>query len=83
MNKLDIGMRFFCINKGNIKEGLTIGKPYIINRVNNGVHINSNKEYHNIWVVNDFGLEKHYSRKRFVSMSEYRDIKINELLNEK
>ena len=81
MNKLNIGMRVFCINKGNIKEGLTIGESYTITKINHGKHLNSDKEYHNIWVVNDFGLEKHYSRKRFVSVSDFRDMKINELLN--
>ena len=71
-------MKVVCVKVGKITS-LTQGKSYTIVRQNNGKHDNSDKEYNNIWVVNDSGIERHYSRKRFVSIAEFRDIKLNEL----
>ena len=71
-------MKLVCINKGRIKS-LTEGKKYKVVRSNSGKHNNSDKEYNNIWVINDVGVEKHYSRKRFISVPEWRDNKLNEL----
>jgi DNA-directed RNA polymerase subunit N (RpoN/RPB10) len=69
-----------CIKSGKIKS-LTKGKIYTYIRENNGIHNNSDKKYNNIWVINDLGLEKHYSRRRFVTISEWRELKLNKLLN--
>jgi hypothetical protein len=72
-------MKLVCINKGKIKN-LTKGKTYKVVRTNSGKHNNSDKEYNNIWVINDVGIEKHYSRKRFISVPEWRDNIISDLL---
>lgn len=69
-------MRLVCINKGKIKN-LTEGITYIVVRTNSGKHLGSNKDYSNVWVINDVGIEKHYSRKRFITISESRNKKLN------
>ena len=71
-------MKLVCINKGRIKN-LTEGKKYKVVRTNSGKQNNSDKEYNSIWVINDVGIEKHYSRKRFISVPEWRDNKLKEL----
>ena len=77
-NLVKYGELVVCVKVGKIKN-LTQGKTYTIVRQNMGKHDNSDKEYNNIWIVNDLGIEKHYSKKRFVSVAEFRDIKLNEL----
>ena len=69
-------MRLVCINRGKIKN-LTEGSTYIVVRTNSGKHLDSNKDYSNVWVINDVGIEKHYSRKRFGTISESRNNKLN------
>lgn len=69
-----------CINKGNIKN-LTIGKNYIITKTNSGTHRSSSISYYNVWVINDANIEKHYSSKRFINISEYRENRLNEILS--
>jgi hypothetical protein len=71
-------MKVVCINKGGIKS-LTEGKKYKVVRTNSGKHNNSDKEYNNIWVINDFGIERNYSIKRFISVPEWRDNRLKEL----
>ncbi len=71
-------MILVCINKGKIKN-LTEGRKYTIVRENKGLHSNSDKNYHNIWVINDAGIERHYSTKRFITISEWRNINLNQL----
>jgi len=73
-------MKVVCINRGKIKN-LTLGKTYSIVRQNSGIHQNSDKEYNNIWVINDSGIEKHYSMKRFVDIVRWRDKVINDILS--
>lgn len=67
-----------CINKGKIKN-LTIGKKYEVTRTNSGIHHGSNITYTGMWVINDAGIEKHYSSKRFVDIMEWREIILNKL----
>ena len=68
-----------CINRGKIKN-LTVGKHYTITKSNTGKHLGSDKEYYNIWIVNDVGIEKHYSSRRFVDIQKYREMQLNELI---
>ena len=68
-----------CIKKGEIKN-LTVGKHYTVTKSNTGRHYGSDKEYYNIWVINDAGIEKHYSSKRFVDIQKYREMQLNELV---
>lgn len=70
-----------CIKKGKIKN-LTVGKFYKVTRTNNGVHYGSDISYSNVWVINDAGIEKHYSGKRFVDVTQWRDIQLNTILDE-
>ena len=67
-----------CIKKGKIKN-LTIGKRYKIVRTNSGIHYGSNIPYSSMWIINDAGIEKHYSSKRFRDVAEWRDKQLNEL----
>lgn len=69
-----------CIKRGKIKN-LTVGKNYEIVRKHSGVHQGSNIPYSGIWVINDAGDKKHYSSKRFIDISEWREKQINELIN--
>ena len=71
--------KIYCINKGKIKS-LTIGKQYELIKVQNGTHQDSNIPYSSVWVANDNGVVKHYSSKRFVSVSKYREQILNEIL---
>ena len=68
-----------CINKGKIKN-LTIGKNYTVVRVNSGIHHGSNIPYKGFYVINDADIVKHYSSKRFIDISEWRDRQLNELI---
>ena len=70
-----------CINKGKIKN-LTVGKRYEVVRTNSGVHQGSNIPFKGYWIINDAGIEKHYSSKRFIDVSEWRDKQLNVILNE-
>lgn len=69
-----------CINRGSIKN-LTVGKKYQVTKTNSGDHYGSDKSYFNVWVINDKGIERHYSGKRFISIDEYRDKQLNEVFN--
>lgn len=53
---------------GDIKD-LTYGKTYTITRTNMG----------GVWVVNDSGRGHYYSRKRFITLIEWRLIKLNKI----
>ncbi len=68
-----------CISKGKIKN-LTIDKNYIITRRQDGVHSGSNKPLTGLWVINDANIERHYSSKRFIDVSEWRDKQLTVIL---
>jgi len=72
-------MIYVCI-KNSGARGLTIGKKYEVTKRYSGHHSNSDKSYENIWVLNDYGIESHYSAKRFLSIAEWRNIKIDEII---
>jgi hypothetical protein len=72
-------MNVICINKGKIKN-LTEGRRYQIVKKNSGFHFGSDIPYSNMWIINDAGIEKHYSSKRFLTISEFRNIKIDSIL---
>jgi hypothetical protein len=69
----------FCVINSDV-SGLTIGKKYEVTKRNSGRHSNSDKSYENLWVLNDHGIEAHYSSKRFLSIVDWRNIKINEII---
>ena len=68
-----------CINKGRIKN-LTEGKKYKVKRKVEGTHQDSHIRYSGFWIINDAGIERHYSSKRFLDVLEWRDKQINKLL---
>ena len=68
-----------CINKGRIKN-LTEGKKYKVKRKVEGTHQDSYIRYSGFYVINDAGIERHYSSKRFLDVLEWRDKQINKLL---
>jgi hypothetical protein len=72
-------MNVICINKGKIKN-LTEGRGYQVVKTNSGFHFGSDIPYSNMWIINDAGIEKHYSSKRFLTISEFRNIKIDSIL---
>jgi hypothetical protein len=67
-----------CINKGRIKN-LTEGKKYKVVRKVEGKHQDSHIRYSGFWIINDAGIERHYSSKRFLDVLECREKKLNEL----
>ncbi len=74
-------MIVICINRGKIKN-LTEGKNYKVIKGVEGVHQNSNISYSGFWIINDAGIERYYSSKRFLDKLEWRDKQINKLLND-
>ena len=68
-----------CINKGRIKN-LTEGKKYKVKRKVEGLHQDSYIRYSGFYVINDAGIERYYSSKRFLDELEWRDKQINKLL---
>jgi hypothetical protein len=69
-----------CINKGRIKN-LTEGKKYKVVRKRKveGLHQDSYIRYSGFWIINDSGIERYYSSKRFLDVLEWREKKLNEL----
>ena len=68
-----------CINKGRIKN-LTEGKKYKVVKKIEGLHQDSYIRYSGFYVINDSGIERYYSSKRFLDELEWRDKQINKLL---
>lgn len=68
-----------CISKGKIKN-LTEGKKYKVVKKVEGTHQDSYIRYSGFWIINDAGIERHYSSKRFLDELEWRDKQINKLL---
>ena len=66
--------------KVNAAKGLTIGKTYKVVRFNKGTHMGSDKTYFSVWIINDDNIEKHYSARRFVSTSLWREKQLEEIL---
>ena len=69
----------YCIKKGKVKN-LTEGKIYQVVRIQNGVHDNSGIPYSGAWIINDSGIERYYSMKRFIDIVEKREKIINDIL---
>lgn len=68
-----------CISKGKIKN-LTEGKKYKVVKKIEGLHQDSYIRYSGFWIINDAGIERYYSSKRFLDELEWRDKQINKLL---
>jgi hypothetical protein len=68
-----------CISKGKIKN-LTEGKKYKVVKKVEGKHQDSYIRYSGFWIINDAGIERYYSSKRFLDELEWRDKQINKLL---
>ena len=68
-----------CISKGKIKN-LTEGKKYKVVKKIEGLHQDSYIRYSGFWIINDAGIERYYSSKRFLDQLEWRDKQINKLL---
>jgi hypothetical protein len=70
-----------CINSGKIKN-LTEGKNYKVIKGVEGLHQDSYIRYAGFWIINDVGIKRYYSSKRFIDKLEWRDKQINKLLND-
>ena len=68
-----------CISKGKVKN-LTEGKKYKVVKKIEGLHQDSYIRYSGFWIINDAGIERYYSSKRFLDELEWRDKQINKLL---
>lgn len=68
-----------CISKGKVKN-LTEGKRYKVVKKIEGLHQDSYIRYSGFWIINDAGIERYYSSKRFLDELEWRDKQINRLL---
>ena len=76
-------MNITCISKGKIKN-LTEDKKYKVVKKIEVFHQDSYIRYSGYWIINDAGIERYYSSKRFLdeldTKSEWRDKQINRLL---
>ena len=72
-------MNITCISKGKIKN-LTEDKKYKVVKKIEGLHQDSYIRYSGFWIINDAGIERYYSSKRFLDELEWRDKQINKLL---
>jgi hypothetical protein len=68
-----------CISKERIKN-LTEGKKYRVVKKVQGLHQGSYIRYSGYWIINDAGIERYYSSRRFLDELEWRDKQINKLL---
>lgn len=73
-NGYKVGEYVMC--KLNNRSTLTVGKEY---KIEDMYIDNSSKDLY-LYIINDSGSENHYIYKRFMSKSEDRHHKINELL---
>lgn len=67
-----------CNNINGVKD-LTIGRKYTVISEYSGIH-RTNRERKIYFVINDNNLEQKYTSKRFVTLSEFRDIRISKLI---
>ena len=76
----DIGV-YYPIKKKNIRPNLTIGKSYLITYYINRIDVD---ETPFSFIMDDNGsiLNFWYDNDRFITISEWREIKINKVLNE-
>lgn len=71
--------KIVCINNKPMKgvnektQNLTIGKVY---------ETYDRPDYSSVVVINDIGNEVNYSSHRFITIEEWRERKLNEILNE-
>jgi hypothetical protein len=72
-------MHVVCVNSGKIKN-LTEGRRYHVIRRIEGEHKDSYIRYEGVWIINDAGIERYYSLKRFLYESDWRDKQINKIL---
>ena len=66
---------YYCGNN-HYDDLLTIGKSYVVNFID----IPKEDNYF-IEIINDLGDNIWFRSKRFISLSKYREIKINRLIN--
>ena len=67
-----------CNNINGVKD-LTIGRKYTVIKEVSTIH-RSNRERKIYFVINDSNLEQKYTSKRFVTLLEFRNIRISKLL---
>ena len=61
-------------------KNLTLGKKYKVTRVQSGNHMDSNKPLSGMWVIDDTGHERYYSRRRFIGISDWRHEQLNKII---
>jgi hypothetical protein len=66
-----------CINS-NGKKQLTIGKQYIINLI--GICDDDDADIFEMGIIDDDDRHNFYMSTRFISLNEYRENKINEII---
>ena len=59
---------------------LTFGKKYKVTRLQEGYHFGSDKPLTGLWVIDDTNRENHYSRRRFLNISDWRESQINKII---
>jgi|Laugresu1bdmlbsd_1035121.scaffolds.fasta_scaffold38791_2 hypothetical protein len=69
----------FCVDSSDHskKQKLTYGKGYTIERYGSDHHGNLH-----ISIINDSGIIGNYNFNRFVTLSKWREIRLNEILEE-
>lgn len=65
---------------GEYNEGLTLHKQYTIKTILMSMTYGRYSTYYD--VINDIGQLRHYEETKFVSVKQFRDIKISTLLSE-
>mgnify|MGYP001572835293 CR=1 FL=1 len=71
-NKYNTGDVVICIDANVMYNLLTYGRMYTITSVNTNNSL--------IWVINDRGENDYFRKYRFISVKEYRDSVISEIL---
>lgn len=67
-------MKVVCIN--NDRASLILGKTYEVNLPENGIRPNVKLYY----IIDEDNINFGYSRERFLTIEEYRDKKVNDIL---
>ncbi len=77
MEKFQVGEKVICIL--NNRASLTVGKEYQIE----GIDYDDYDDCQSLNIFNDSGNYVIYTSSRFMSKSEFRKFKINEIIDEK
>lgn len=71
-------MQLVCIDVKGVSN-ITYGKTYEVVKLQSGRHSKSNKPLTGLFIVDDTNNEKYVSSRRFTSLSNWREIQLQNL----